>query len=126
MIAQQYVHDHVMHFYHQHALDWVDVVSSLKQTRTNSPFSRAFNLAELIAGYFADAEEGTGDCDSGQLSIFANAYWVTLPTSFRLKLTAGCGTYLEALNWQRDATDSHDFWRQEPHPNFVVAAFPCH
>src|SRR5450759_723498 len=30
MIAQQYVHDHVMHFYHLHALDWVDVVSSLK------------------------------------------------------------------------------------------------
>ena len=26
MIAQQYVHDHVMHFYHLHALDWVDVV----------------------------------------------------------------------------------------------------
>ena len=30
MIAAQYVHDHVMHFYHLHALDWVDVVSALK------------------------------------------------------------------------------------------------
>ena len=29
MIAAQYVHDHVMHFYHLHALDWVDVVSAL-------------------------------------------------------------------------------------------------
>ena len=25
-----YVHDHVVHFYHLHALDWVDVVSSLQ------------------------------------------------------------------------------------------------
>ena len=30
MIAAQHVHDHVMHFYHLHALDWVDVVSALK------------------------------------------------------------------------------------------------
>ena len=29
MIAAQFVHDHVMHFYHLHALDWVDVVSAL-------------------------------------------------------------------------------------------------
>lgn len=31
MIGAQYVHDHVMHFYHLHALDWVDIVSSLKE-----------------------------------------------------------------------------------------------
>src|SRR5512139_1116179 len=29
MEASQYVHDHVMHFYHLHALDWVDVTSAL-------------------------------------------------------------------------------------------------
>ena len=29
MIGAQYVHDHVMHFYHLHALDWVDVDSAL-------------------------------------------------------------------------------------------------
>ncbi|HEX9158377.1 MAG TPA: nickel-dependent hydrogenase large subunit, partial [Syntrophales bacterium] len=26
----QYIQDHVIHFYHLHALDWVDVVSALK------------------------------------------------------------------------------------------------
>ena len=30
MIGAQFVHDHVMHFYHLHALDWVDIVSALK------------------------------------------------------------------------------------------------
>jgi hydrogenase large subunit len=31
MIGAQYVHDHVMHFYHLHALDWVDVVSAVRR-----------------------------------------------------------------------------------------------
>ena len=39
MIAQQYVHDHVMHFYHLHALDWVDVVASLKADPAQTPAS---------------------------------------------------------------------------------------
>src|SRR5512139_2086553 len=30
VLGMQFVHDHVMHFYHLHALDWVDVVSALK------------------------------------------------------------------------------------------------
>ena len=30
MALAQMVQDHVMHFYHLHALDWVDVVSALK------------------------------------------------------------------------------------------------
>ena len=30
MFCTQYVQDHVVHFYHLHALDWVDVVSALK------------------------------------------------------------------------------------------------
>src|SRR5512136_3237579 len=30
MIAAEYVQDHVVHFYHLHALDWVDVVAALK------------------------------------------------------------------------------------------------
>src|SRR5271166_1061795 len=30
MFCTQYMQDHVVHFYHLHALDWVDVVSALK------------------------------------------------------------------------------------------------
>ena len=30
MFCTQYMQDHVFHFYHLHALDWVDVVSALK------------------------------------------------------------------------------------------------
>ena len=30
MMTTQYVQDHVIHFYHLHALDWVDIVNALK------------------------------------------------------------------------------------------------
>ena len=30
MMTTQYVQDHVVHFYHLHALDWVDIVNALK------------------------------------------------------------------------------------------------
>ena len=30
MFCAQYMQDHVVHFYHLHALDWVDVVNALK------------------------------------------------------------------------------------------------
>src|SRR5512134_1062908 len=58
MIAAQYVHDHVMHFYHLHALDWVDVVSALSA----DPGATA-QLAQSISswpmsspGYFRDLQ----------------------------------------------------------------------
>ena len=46
MIAAQYVHDHVMHFYHLHALDWVDVVSAL-----SADPKATSELAQSISGY---------------------------------------------------------------------------
>ena len=54
MIAQQYVHDHVMHFYHLHALDWVDVVDALKaEPGRNFPNSTEYLwLAKFITGLF--------------------------------------------------------------------------
>ena len=44
MIAAQYVHDHVMHFYHLHALDWVDVVSALQGRSQGDLGPRAVDL----------------------------------------------------------------------------------
>ena len=50
MIGAQYIHDHVMHFYHLHALDWVDIVSALKaDPRSGRPASRAAVTAASMA-----------------------------------------------------------------------------
>ena len=78
MIAQQYVHDHVMHFYHLHALDWVDIVSALKaDPKATSQLAQSISsYAKSSPGYFADVQKILkGFVDGGQLGIFGNGYW---------------------------------------------------
>src|ERR1700722_7669162 len=78
MIGAQYVHDHVMHFYLLHALDWVDVVSALKaDPKATSALAQSISThARSSPGYFADVQGRVKKLvESGQLGIFANAYW---------------------------------------------------
>lgn len=129
MIAQQYVHDHVMHFYHLHALDWVDVVNALKAdpAQTAAIQQSISNWPLSSPAYFADVQQKVqAIVDSGQLSIFANAYWghpaYKLPPEVNLLAVAH---YLEALDWQKDAVKIHTiFGGKNPHPNFVVGGVP--
>ena len=129
MIAQQYVHDHVMHFYHLHALDWVDVVATLKADpkKTSEIQQSISSWRNSSPAYFADVQKKVqAIVDSGQLSIFANAYWghpaYKLPAEINLLAVAH---YLEALDWQKDATKIHTiFGGKNPHPNFVVGGIP--
>jgi hydrogenase large subunit len=131
MIGAQYIHDHVMHFYHLHALDWVDVVSALKA----DPAATAA-LAQKVSpswpksspGYFADMQKKLKNfVEAGQLGIFANGYWghpaYKLPPEANLMATAH---YLEALAWQRDVVQIHAiFGGKNPHPNFLVGGTPA-
>jgi hypothetical protein len=61
MIGAQYIHDHVMHFYHLHALDWVDVVSALKaDPKATAALAQSLSsYAKSSPGYFADVQEET-------------------------------------------------------------------
>ncbi len=130
MIAAQYVHDHVMHFYHLHALDWVDVVSALKAdpAKTSALAQSISNYSKSSPGYFSDTQKKLkGFVESGQLGIFAKAYWghpaYKLPPEANLMAVAH---YLEALAWQRDVAKLHAiFGGKNPHPNFVVGGVPC-
>jgi len=130
MIGAQTIHDHVMHFYHLHALDWVDVVSALEADP-----KAASDLAQSLSswpksspGYFADMKKKLKTfVESGQLGIFANAYWgnpaYKLPPEANLMAVAH---YLEALAWQRDVARLHTiFGGKNPHPNFLVGGVPC-
>jgi len=129
MVAQQYIHDHVMHFYHLHALDWVDIVESLKAdpAATSELQQSISSWRNSSPGYFADVQKKVqGIVDSGQLSIFANAYWghpaYKLPPEVNLMAVAH---YLEALDWQSHVTKIHTiFGGKNPHPNFVVGGVP--
>ena len=78
IMAAQNVQDHVIHFYHLHALDWVDIVSALKadpaktailaQSISDWPLSSVKYFTEVLVRVKAFVERG-------QLGIFANAYW---------------------------------------------------
>jgi len=129
MIGAQYVHDHVMHFYHLHALDWVDVVSALQAdpAATSTLAQSLSSYARSSPGYFADVQKRVkGLVESGQLGIFAGAYWghpaYRLPPEANLMAVAH---YLDALAWQRDVATLHAiFGGKNPHPHFVVGGAP--
>ena len=125
MIGAQYIHDHVMHFYHLHALDWVDVVAALKaDPKATSELAQSLSSwPQSSPGYFSDTKKRLADfVESGQLGIFANGYWgheqYKLPPEANLMAVAH---YLEALVWQRDVVKLHAiFGGKNPHPNFLV------
>jgi len=130
MIGAQYVHDHVMHFYHLHALDWVDVVSALSaDPKATSELAQQVSPSypRSSPGYFADVQKKLKDfVESGQLGIFANGYWghpaYKLPPEANLMAVAH---YLDALAWQRDVVQLHTiFGGKNPHPNFLVGGAP--
>ncbi len=129
MITQQYVHDHVMHFYHLHALDWVDVAACVKaDPAETSRIQQAISpWPNSSPAYFTDVQNRVKSIvASGQLSIFANAYWghpaYKLPPEINLLAVAH---YLEALDAQRSFTKIHTiFGGKNPHPNFVVGGVP--
>jgi len=53
------VHDHAVHFYHLHALDWVDVVSALKaDPKRTSELQQTVSPAHPLSspGYFRDVQ----------------------------------------------------------------------
>ena len=111
VIATQCVQDHVIHFYHLHALDWVDLVSALAADpgRTAALAQSISDWPLSSAKYFSGIRERLrGLANSKQLGPFANAYWghpaYRLPPEANLMAVAH---YLEALDWQREFIRIH-------------------
>jgi len=125
-----YMHDHVVHFYHLHALDWVDVVSSLKAdpAAAAAAAQKLSNWPNNSEGYFRDVQTRIKKfVESGQLGIFANGYWghpaYKLTPEQNLVAVAH---YLEALAWQRNVVKIHAvFGGKNPHPNYIVGGMPA-
>lgn len=125
MFCAQYMHDHVVHFYHLHAMDWVDVVDALNaDPKATSELAQSIsNWPKSSPGYFSDLQKRIKKfVDSGQLGIFANGYWghpaYKLPSEVNL---IGLAHYLEALEWQKEIVKIHTiFGGKNPHPNYLV------
>jgi Ni,Fe-hydrogenase I large subunit len=111
IIASQCIQDHVIHFYHLHALDWVDIVSALDaEPQATSKLAQSISdWPKSSAKYFSGIQTRVkGLVDRGQLGPFANAYWghpsYKLPPEANLMAVAH---YLEALDWQREFIKMH-------------------
>ncbi|HNF63104.1 MAG TPA: nickel-dependent hydrogenase large subunit [Rhodocyclaceae bacterium] len=125
-----YVHDHLVHFYHLHALDWVDVVSALKaDPKKTSELAQSISSWPLSSpGYFRDVQNRLKKfVESGQLGPFMNGYWgnpaYKLPPEANLMAVTH---YLEALDFQKDIVKVHTiFGGKNPHPNWLVGGVPC-
>ncbi|MBT9282414.1 MAG: nickel-dependent hydrogenase large subunit [Hydrogenibacillus schlegelii] len=129
MDAAVIVHDHVVHFYHLHSMDWVDVLAAAgadpnEAARIAQSYSR---WPKSTAGYFKDIQDKIKKLvESGQLGIFATGYWghpaYKLPPEVNLIMVAH---YLEALDWQKEIVRIHTiFGGRNPHPNYVVGGVP--
>jgi Ni,Fe-hydrogenase I large subunit len=117
----QFIQDHVIHFYHLHALDWVDMVSALSaDPAATSDLARSISdWSNSSPAYFQGVRDRLQTfVNSGQLGIFANAYWghpaYKLPPEGNLLAVAH---YLEALDWQREIIKMHAILGgKNPHP----------
>jgi hydrogenase large subunit len=125
VVGMQFLQDHVVHFYHLHALDWVDVVSAL-----SADPAAAAKIGQSLSPWPTNGEAELRAVQtrlkkfvgSGQLGIFTNGYWghpaYKLPPEVNLLAVSH---YLQALDWQRDVIRLHTvFGGKNPHPNFLV------
>lgn len=125
------VHDHLVHFYHLHALDWVNPVNALKaDPRATSMLQQATSPhhPKSSSGYFRDIQTRIRKfIESGQLGPFKNGYWTNpaylLPPEADLMALTH---YLEALDFQKEImTVRTIFGGKDIHPNWLVGGVPC-
>jgi Ni,Fe-hydrogenase I large subunit len=77
MMTTQYVQDHVIHFYHLHALDWVDIVNALKaDPKKAAELAQSFSKWDKnTPAYFTEVQDKIKAFAASGLGIFANGYW---------------------------------------------------
>jgi hydrogenase large subunit len=101
------LHDHVVHFYHLSALDWVDIMTIPKADP-----AKAASVAQSLSDWPRNSKQElksaqdkvVGVAVSGQLGLFANGYWghPAMRLSPEINLIA-FSHYLQALEFQRKA-----------------------
>jgi hydrogenase large subunit len=129
MLTTQYVQDHVIHFYHLHALDWVDIVNALKaDPKKAAELAASFSKWDKnTTAYFTEIQNKVKKFAETGLGIFANGYWghsaYKLPPEVNLIAVAH---YIDALEWQKEVVKIHAvFGGKNPHPNYLVGGVPC-
>ena len=131
MLGAQFLHDHLVHFYHLHGLDWVDITSALAADPDKTA-TLAWEIAPenvpIPVDFAAVRARLQGLVDTGNLGPFANAYWghsaYRLSPEENLLVTAH---YLEALKMQVTAAKMMAILGgKNPHPqSTIVGGVTC-
>ena len=143
--------DHIVHFYHLHALDWVSPLEALKADPAATAALQNTVLATYrlplqgpqgleTEAYPHDVPVSNADyyaalkakiqkiVESGQLGIFSAQWWdhpdyQMLPPEVHLMAISH---YLEMLDKQKDLVVPHVvFGGKNPHPHYVLGGMPC-
>ena len=128
-LGAQYLHDHVVHFYHLHGLDWADITAALSaNTAAAANLARTISLDAEPIDFDAIKARLQGLVNTGNLGPFANGYWghlaYRLSPEENLILTAH---YLKALEKQVVAARMMAILGgKNPHPqSTVVGGVTC-
>ena len=120
------LHDHIVHFYILHGLDWIDVVSALSADPAKAAVeAMKYSATPMAAGegdLRAAQEKVQGLVNTGKLGPFANAYWGNKTYKFTPEQNLiGLSHYLKALEIQRIAAECMAVWGgKNPHPQSIV------
>ncbi len=125
LMGAQFVHDHIVNFYHLHLLDWVDVVSALSADPSAAVTAdKKINSARnRTSSYFTGVKQQLqAFVTSGQLGPFNNGYWghpaYILTPEENLVFMAN---YLEALKAQVQVARMHAIYGgKNPHPQTMI------
>jgi [NiFe] hydrogenase large subunit len=134
VLASQFLHDHVVHFYHLHALDFVDVTNALKAdpaAAAKAASDRAGARKESAEKMKAVQDTVKKYVESGQIGHFTNAYFLGGHPAYQLSPEVdliATAHYLDALHLQvRAARAMALFGGKNPHPQFtVVGGVTCY
>ena len=132
MNAALFMHDHPVHFYHLHGLDWVDVVSALSADPAKaSKDAFKYTKTPMYTGedHLGAVQKRVAEfVKKGHLGPFANAYWghPTYKLTPEQNLIA-VSHYLEGLRIQRTAAQMMAiFGAKQPHPqSLTVGGVTC-
>jgi Ni,Fe-hydrogenase I large subunit len=119
--GSQFIQDHVIHFYHLHALDWVDVTLALKAdpAKTSQIAQSISEWPKSSTTYFKGIQDRVKALvSSRQLSLFSSGDWghPAYQLSPEVNLLA-VAHYIEALEFQRDFIRIHAvLGGKNPHP----------
>lgn len=132
MNAALFLHDHIVHFYQLHALDWVDIVSALSadvKRASDEAFKYTPNPIATGADKLLEVQKKVkAFVDKGNLGPFANAYFGHPTYHFTPEQNLiALSHYLECLRVQRVVAQAMAiFGAKNPHPqSLTVGGVTC-